>query len=487
MINSNVIEILKTFTDEDMRSFEEFLESPFHNKNTVVIKFFKLLRMFHPDYSSPSLTKENLFQGMYGNENYKESYIRNLFSDLNILAEKYLAIIGMDNKMLLDRVLIDELHRRQLTNLVFKKLKKFEKDNERNLSRDENYYLNKVFQYGITSHLVVENSLLNDFRKDEMNAKIKHFILSIITSSFSFLVEEQRVNIKHDYNFLKQILEYVKINISEFNDSPLLMIYYSLWQSFFGEDTDKYFQEAKRLFKKHFNSLERVDKKNCYSIMQTYYVIKMENGFPHYEKELLHFLMEMLKTDVLTHKEKGNINLNLYRNILIMCYKYNETAILTKFIKDYINHVSEARRESIKAYSDAHLSCLKKNYEEALMISGKIDFNDLLKTTNENLFFKLDIRNLMLICYYELKSFENALFHIDSYRRFLSNSKLIKDRLKNKYMKFLQLTNELIKLNFKFDDYKLKLFKKKLLNTTNVISHAWLTEKAEEMEKAAKS
>ncbi|MEO8666607.1 MAG: hypothetical protein ABI462_14030, partial [Ignavibacteria bacterium] len=90
MIKNNAIIILKTFSGEEVKLFEDFLNSPFHNKNTKVIQLFNLLKKFHPGYNDGKLSKENLFRELFGNVRFRGSYIGNLFSDLNILAEKFL-------------------------------------------------------------------------------------------------------------------------------------------------------------------------------------------------------------------------------------------------------------------------------------------------------------------------------------------------------------------------------------------------------------
>ena len=80
MIKSSVISILNTFSQEEIKQFEDFLNSPFHNKNAKVIQFFNVLKEYHPGFDDEKLTKENLFKELFGNVKYKESYIRNLFS-----------------------------------------------------------------------------------------------------------------------------------------------------------------------------------------------------------------------------------------------------------------------------------------------------------------------------------------------------------------------------------------------------------------------
>ncbi|MDQ3020853.1 MAG: hypothetical protein M3R36_09825 [Bacteroidota bacterium] len=55
MIKSNAILILKTFSDKEVSLFEDFLSSPFHNKNTKVIQFFNVLKKYHPAYNDNDL------------------------------------------------------------------------------------------------------------------------------------------------------------------------------------------------------------------------------------------------------------------------------------------------------------------------------------------------------------------------------------------------------------------------------------------------
>jgi hypothetical protein len=128
MIKTNAILILKTFSDEEIKLFEDFLNSPFHNKNTKVIKFFNLLIRYHPDYKDEEISKENLFKELFGKSKFKESYIRNLFSDLNILAERFLQCIHVTNNLTFDKLLLEEMKSRDLVELIRKKINTFEKN-----------------------------------------------------------------------------------------------------------------------------------------------------------------------------------------------------------------------------------------------------------------------------------------------------------------------------------------------------------------------
>lgn len=482
MLNYNVIQIFKSFSDGELKLFGEFIQNPFHNKNLKVIQLFILLKPYHPEYSGENLSKENLFRLMMGKAAYKESYIRNLFSDLNVLAEKFLKINLTVNNPKFERLFIEDLKNRDLIDITEKKIRAFEKRVKSNKAKDHVYYEDINFIYEIRSFLIVDRALTDSFRDLQLGNTIKLFLITIMEGAFYMIVEEQRVNVKHRYDFLKLSLGYMENHISDFKESPLLMIYYYLCMCFLSEEGDKHFIKAKEYFRKYFSSLTKIDKKNIYSVMQVYYVNKITQGNKSYNKDFLSFILEMLKFNVLSHKQKDSINLNLYRNILILCTLEKETEILKKFISKYINFVGAASRESILAYSNSQLNFLQGNYQKALELCNKINLNDLLSSTNDNLYFKNDIKTLTLKSLYELKAFESALSFIDTYKHFLRKSKLIKDEMRKNYLLFVNFVNELIRLNNNFDEYTFTKFKTKLSQSKFTNSN-WILEKLNELER----
>ena len=333
------------------------------------------------------------------------------------------------------------------------------------------------------SFLIVDKTLTDSFRNEQISSLIKLFLISLMDNSFYLIVEEQRVNIRHRFDFLKHTLHYMKDNLRDFEDSPLLMIFYYIWQCYFLEFDEDYFLKAREIFRKNFSLLTKIDKKNIYSVMQLYYINKIDSGNNSYNKEFLNLLLEMLKVNVLSHKQQDFINLNLYRNILILSYMLKETVIMQKFISKYVNYVDTQSRESVLAYSNSFLYFLQGRFEKSLEQCSKIDFNDLLIGTNENLYFKNDIKSLTLKCLYELKAFESAISHIDAFKHFLKNSKLIKEIPRKKHMNFLNCANDLVKLNLSFDKYNLIKIRNQIINSKELMHSAWLREKADELER----
>jgi len=482
MIKNSAIEILKTFSREELELFGEFISASFHNRNSKVIQLFNILKKHHPYYSDTSLTKENLFFRLSGNKRFKDTYMRNLFSDLYNLTGKFLLNNLMTENRTFDRVLIEEIKNRDLYALAEKKIGSFEKEIKQMKIKDQEYYLNKNFIFEMKSFLLVDKTLKDNFRNEQISGIIKLFLITLMENTMYLLVEEQRVKIKHRYDFLKHVLEYIEKNLPDFEDTPLLMIQYYLWMHYFNSKEEKYFQKAKVYFKKHFDELTKIDKKNIYSVMQVYYINKIESGHNEYKKEFLNFLLEMLKFNVLSHKQKDSINLNLYRNILILCMMQKKTSILKKFVHKYSPLVDTNFKDTVKDYSVSHLLYLQGNFEDALELCNRINFNEFLLSANDNLFFKNDIKSLSLKCLYELKAWESAISYIDSFRHFVKNSKLIKEQPRTKYLNFLKFVKLLVGLNIEFDEFEFDKLKKTFRSTKELMHTDWLSDKISELE-----
>ena len=88
MISRNLILILSGFSRSEFLKFDDFVNSPYFNKEPRVKLLWSSLKEYYPDYSKA--TKEEIFGKIYPGKEFVESRIRNLCSDLNLLAEKFL-------------------------------------------------------------------------------------------------------------------------------------------------------------------------------------------------------------------------------------------------------------------------------------------------------------------------------------------------------------------------------------------------------------
>ena len=145
MLKSSAIEIMRTFTKEDLAKFEDFVKSPFHNKKSNVVKLFLEVKKFYPKFDDKKLLKEDLWKKVFPKKDYNYGIMKNLIHDLTKLAESYLSHSHFISGLSYDRHLIKELYRRNSYDAFLSKLEKFERKNIIGKADTSELLYNKVF------------------------------------------------------------------------------------------------------------------------------------------------------------------------------------------------------------------------------------------------------------------------------------------------------------------------------------------------------
>jgi hypothetical protein len=89
MHNNIAIELLKTLDKDELKRFESFIKSPFHNTNKTVTNLFDIVKKYAPEYDDKALHREQLFKKLYPGKNFSETSLRTRMSELTELIKKY--------------------------------------------------------------------------------------------------------------------------------------------------------------------------------------------------------------------------------------------------------------------------------------------------------------------------------------------------------------------------------------------------------------
>jgi len=64
MIKSKAIQVLKTFSEDELRLFSKFVNSPFHNNNKNLSRLFAYLKKHYPLFDNKRFTKRTLCENL---------------------------------------------------------------------------------------------------------------------------------------------------------------------------------------------------------------------------------------------------------------------------------------------------------------------------------------------------------------------------------------------------------------------------------------
>lgn len=484
MRKSKVIEILRTLSEDELKRFKDFVNSPFHNRNKNVIRLFDNIRKYYPAFDSDRLEKEKVFIKLFPGKVYNDVVMRILISDLLKLSEEFLAYLSYRKQPLQEiKHLLNELMERKLDSLHRSNLRIGEKLLNESIKIDYKYFFEL---YDIETYRI-DFLIENDQQAHTASHVLKQgqylinlFLFGIFNIAHELTTHREVLNITFDFDLVKKTLEcfdlsnlFKYMNENKYEHYPVLSIYYNMFLSCTDPFNVKYYYIMKSLIESNIDKFDIKEKVNLYIILETLCVTQLSAGNEIFYKEMFEIYNLMLKHKIYIHSEKENFQVNLFRNMFFTAVVLKEFVWAENFLKDYIGKLSAEQREDMSHYSKAVLNFEKGEYEKALEELSKVRFKFFV--------YKYEIRMLTLKIYYEQHSYEAAISLIDTFQHFLSNNKSVPESEKERFGKFLKCLNNLIKIKTGFTSAADFDIKNEIKNSKSIISKRWLLEKVEEL------
>lgn len=457
MINHRIIDILKTFSDKDIRRFREYLNSPFFNKSKKIINGYKFLISFHPDYTSKNLTTENIYLEAGNKTGYNKSTIDNLLSDLSYQAENYLMYVNIQNKEVKSKdFLIDELFKRNLNKLIETNIGKVQSLLKKNNEMDAVFYFNsyKIITDELNHNLINKaksgKSIINDY-VDKLSERGMYltclFITEMIRERDNLLAMNKTFDINKESNFVfgffeemdfEKVLKFLISNSKKVNLSIVFRIYYNLYMAFSSIENEKYYRNYKVLFFRNLNIFSIDEKRFHLSRLIRYCKNKSSDvKISHkYENELLKLYNYVLAKGYYRSSVTNYLPVELFRTVLHLGLKLKRYTWTMNFINKFTKELHPERSDSMFHFSLAELCFSKKLFSRVLKHIHNIELNHFM--------LKVDLRNLMLMTYYDLNEFESALSLVDSYKHFLKYDKTLSKSEKKRAEDFINILQKMI-------------------------------------------
>jgi hypothetical protein len=99
--------------------------------------------------------------------------------------------------------------------------------------------------------------------------------------------------------------------------------------------------------------------------------------------------------------------------------------------------------------------------------------------------FKLSVKTLMLMIYYELNLYDTAISLLDSYRHFIARDKMLPEVDKENRLNFAKYYKEILNLKNGMSN-EINLVKSNVQSTNNLVEKEWLLKKIDEIKRDGK-
>lgn len=476
---------LSLIRENEWKDFEKFVSSPYFNNGRNYIPLLNILKEFYPEFNSSELTGEIIYKKLYKGKKYNESVIKTVISGLSNITEEFFLYQNFRENQNREIRLFNEYIKRGDE----KKAGKFSNSLESEVKKESAGSMDFFEKLDKIDSLQLYYAMNYDKRKRYivLTEGIKNLIYFTMMQSFVFkkeiLIYDQRYS-EQDFDStlpgkLLDVIDFKKLfDIIEKEDPGsfrILKIYYLIMKQFSDIENDNYHFEIKKLLSEYNDKLEPETVNRVLLNQMSICNMKSNSGKKKFLMESFRIMKQLVEenyfdnTDGMTFFPPSH-----FRNIVKAGIAVKETEWVKNFVNQYVPMLEHSQSEPLKNYSLAKIYFAQKNFDEALNYLGKVN--------TDNLIFKLDIKKLTAMIYFETGSFVNLNSLLNAYYQSVSIKIKKNENILNRHRNFIKILRKLENVLNGNRNYSELIALGKNLEMENVSEKYWLLEKITEAE-----
>jgi hypothetical protein len=434
MEKSKLVILLRTLDVWQLRNLRELVESPFFNKQEIVLQLLDvILHHLRKGELVPEL--EEMHTRLWPELAYDHQRLRYVMTDLTRLVEEFLVQKQLEGKPWLHgRMLLEGLAARKQEKFfgqgLAKALEKLDKDGYRDADfHYERFRLHQLALAFETERKEKTNTdwlhpLIEDLQTFFFGTRLR--LVCDLVSKTGGKVEEQD----------KELLEELRKRLGRQmgTESSAIVVYETILQMLTHPDHELYYRKLRmnlRAMMPHFRRDELV---HLYGFALSYSIQQLNSDADFYLNEILMLYREQLEGKVLY--EKGVFPTQHFKNIVTVGLRLKEYDWTRQFIATESKHLPEADRNHIVDYSNAAVHYVLGEYAQSRKLLQNLSFSELV--------YELEGKILLMKSLYELNEFAALAQLAERQMKFLSSAAQLTDRQRNFHSNFVRFLMRLV-------------------------------------------
>lgn len=482
MHNNISVELIKTFSDEDVKNFREYIKCTLFNKRKELVRLYEIIVKCRPDFNASILQREKLFKKLYPHSIFDEQTLRTRMTELSSLIKGYFALAYMQKSSFRHKMSqAGELMERHKYSLSEKILKEILESLDNDKLNDPEYFKNK---FTALTELSKVFSAKENY-KERLDAEIRKadcFINFFLSDFLSIAKDIITLNV-HNKNqkdseianeFLKDLslekfLNYLKEKANE--QYAVIAVYYYTYLTRKENDNEEHYYNLKRIVFNEYMNFSKSDQFKLWDFLSGAVYPALVNKDKKFYREKFEVDKFFNELDAFLTINDKYMYLQTFTNVFAGSVLVNEMEWAEKFIIENKNKLLPEFRENTFNYCMAILCSKKKEFERSLTYLEKIKFQELS--------YNLDVRMSYIMNYYELNLFDQLFSAIDAFKHFIMENNNIPEHRVDwaKYsLKFLTKIANAKSGNRKLDFADLK----EAESVDSFMNRKWILEKMKE-------
>jgi hypothetical protein len=457
MYNSKFIQIWTSFDRPMQNRFRKFVHSPYHNKHADVLQLLEYVeKEEHCRY-------ESAFEYIYGNQDYKDSKIRNILSYLQKLMDKFLIYEELENDQLKSNQLLLQAYRNLKIEKAFNGALRFaEQQQEKQDYRNAQYYLG-AYQLQTEAYIFHEQ----ENRTEEKNMQALHdsfetyYLANKLRLALAVLTHQAHVKTEYRLDQMEACL--AQAEEPPYKDIPAIQLYYHGYLALSQPKEERHFFQLKKGLETQKNLFPKAELKGLFTIAINFCIRRLNGGEVSYTAELFDLYKWGLKEEILV--EQQSISRFSFKNIVTVGLKMRAFDWVHDFISNYAALLPKEYQQVQLDYNMAKYYYMTQQYKKAMRL--------LLQLQTDDLSINLGSRVSLLKIYYELKEWEPLESLLDSFGAYVRRNKAMSAYHKKSYKSLIRFTQKLLSYNF-YDAKARAVLKSELEAAEQLPERDWL-------------
>ncbi len=481
MYQSKLLTILKTCTPGERQKFRAFVHSPLYNKNRRLQLLIETIMVCLPNFQDSRLDKKRVFPAIFGNAPYNELVINNLISGLVKLLEDFLAIQRLAKDPVEKRIkILSEFRERKLDQPFHFNVIAARKALDKYPFRNDRYYRDQYLLESEVDHFFMQSGL----RKQDESIRLKvqyldlFYLSAKLQNSCELINRQNIIGGETEVPMLKELLDYVKNNLEQFDDAPAIKIYYYILLALQPDGSEEHYQTLISLLNENDDLFPEAEARAMYNYARNFCIRQINSGNSAYLKEIFSIYTHLLERGTIF--EGKYLTQWDYKNIIAVSIRLKEYDWAAWFIEAYKGRLDPAQRKNAYTFNLAALLYEKKQFGDAMQLLLNVEFTDV--------YYSLGAKSLLMRIYYELEEDEALFSLIKAFRIYLKRNKLISTYQQTVHLNLIRFTNKAFRLktsrNFGKKNFQkeVMVLKNKINSTSQVTNLEWLKQKVSELD-----
>jgi hypothetical protein len=480
MYESKLTASLRYLNVYELSAFEKFLQSPYFNQNEKILNFYGILLPFLKPGKEIRHDKFEIWEKLFGKEDFNDKNFRRLNSDLLRLLEKFIAQQVYDrNEVMHANHLMDGVSKKGIVNMFSSTLSAAERLSERHFNRNSEYY-HQLFmlekkRFNLTTEYEKKSkkkSRYNILNIKEISDNIDVYYLAEKLRLIAVLYSFRRImKIETDLNFTDEIVKMVES--LEYEKYPPLAIYYRILLTLREGNNLEHYDKLKELIAKYIHLFPEAEAEDIYESALNYCISKVNSGLSQFFDEILNLYKGMINNDILKYKD--NIDPTAYRNIVISAIRVKDFKWAEWFIEAYKGKLDEKYRDNAVTFNLARLYYYKRELEKVKRYLRDVEFDDLG--------YELSAKAMLIATYYDTDDFTPLYSLLDSFYVFLNrNKKSIPEQRRRNYILLIKFVKKLMSINI-HDKTAVQKLRDQIEASGDIPDKQWLLDRVSVYEK----